>query len=744
MKKLSIILVYYNTPKEIIDLLNSLEKQLTGIEVIIVNNSSPKPLPNEVLNNKRVQIINNKSNTGFGRALNQGSRIATGKYLLFLNPDTLVQKDFVKKILRKMEKDKKIGLMGIRYNNLFGKTIKSVGGFPTSKRIIFSFSFLRKLFPKNKPAKEYWMENFNYEKETEVPVVGGACMIVRTEVFRKVKGFEPQFFMYFEEADLSERIRRAGYKILYYPGVAITHLVGKSSSDKELIKKRFEESRYKIIKKYEGRLLAILTEGIVRLSSLANLLLTTSILVSLFLNLYKIDTLMMFYGDFGRDYLAARDMLLTGEVPLRGIPSSVVWLHQGPLSIYFIGLAFLIGKLNPVAPAILYALLGVCSTVLAYIVGKLYFNSKTGLIASFLYATSPLIVINARMPYHTASIPFFTLIFFIILFYVLKGKKRLLPLLLFVFGLLFQLELSNSLLFIVLIISLLFYKFKLNLKDILASLLGFVTGVLPFVVYDITNHFTQLGGFVLWTLNRIRLFLGIATLNESTTGQAGSALETIWLEVNRVVFPSSQLIVSALLLLGVFFIIKNYRDFLSKNKYYFVILLGLIIPLIGFLVHAKPGVAYTPLIFPCLILFLAFTFVKLISYHKMFLIPLLAVIILNSANIVQNNYFLTSESTSLRPTLVNYSYGLDLSLREKVASVIVKDAKGERFSLQGGGYLQSITTGIDNYKYLVLYKRGNISELGSLQYRIYENKNEIKDKRKIIFQNKYTAVTKNE
>ena len=64
--------------------------------------------------------------------------------------------------------------------------------------------------------------------------------------------------------------------------------------------------------------------------------------VSLFINLYKIDTLMMFIGDMGRDYLAAYEMLKTGIIPLVGIQSSVVWLHQGPLSIYFIGLIFLI------------------------------------------------------------------------------------------------------------------------------------------------------------------------------------------------------------------------------------------------------------------------------------------------------------------------------------------------------------------------------------------------------------------
>ena len=77
-----------------------------------------------------------------------------------------------------------------------------------------------------------------------------------------------------------------------------------------------------------------------------NFLLLCIVILSLFLNLYKISDLMIFIGDAARDYLVARDMVITGVIPLVGIPSSVVWLHQGPISIYIIGLAFILTNFN--------------------------------------------------------------------------------------------------------------------------------------------------------------------------------------------------------------------------------------------------------------------------------------------------------------------------------------------------------------------------------------------------------------
>lgn len=745
-KKISIIYIYYNTPNEILDSVSSLRKRINKEkhEIIIIDNNSPLPLPNSLIKDKNIIFIKNRENKGFGRALNQASKIARGKYIIFLNPDTIVQDNFIQKIVKKMDGDKKIGLLGVRYKNKKGEVIKSVSNFPTSKRLLFSFSLIFKIFPKNKIANEYWLNEFDYSREQEVSVVGGACMVVRRDVFKKIGGFDKQFFMYFEEADLSERIRKAGYKVIYYPKITIVHLVGKSSSDKVWIRKRFEESRYKFIKKYESKLRALITESMIRYVTLTNLLVISSFFISLSLNLFSISNQMMFYGDFGRDYLAARDMLTSGNIPLRGIPSSVVWLHQGPLSIYFIGLAFLIGKFNPVAPAVLYGLMGSISVVLVYLIGKIYFNKKIGIIASFLYATSPLVVINARMPYHTSPIPFFTLIFFLILYFVLKGRKKLLPVLFFVFGLLFQLELSNSLLLLVVVISFLLYRYRISVRDVAASIMGFVFGVLPIVIHDLTHNFVQLGGFLLWTLNRVRLFLGITIDNNATTGQAGGALESIWFEISRMVFPMSQIIVALVILVALFFLIKNRNEFYLKKEYQLVILIWLIIPLAGFLVHSKPGTAYFPVVYPSVILLIAYMWYCLLRIKKVFILLFLFMLALNTSLLVRENFFLATYKSQQLPKLVGYSYGYNLHVRKDVAEAIITDAKGRPFSIRGGGFLADIRTGVDNYKYLIWYQGVEESSNSKLVYIIYENTSEVKNRAKIIYKNKYIAITKND
>jgi GT2 family glycosyltransferase len=744
MIKISVLYVYYNTPKELLASIVSLEKGSKKIrhEIIIVDNNSPRPLPGE-LKEYPVQIIKNRKNKGFGTALNQAAKKAEGKYLIILNPDTIVPSNFLEKLYQKMESDRKIGLLGVKYKNEKGERLKSVSGIPTWRNALWSFSLLYQIFPNNKSANEYWQTKFDYNKEKEVPAIGGACMTIRRDVFKDVKGFDEQYFMYFEEADLAERIRIKGYKVVYFPSITITHLVGRSTSDKVWIKKTFENSRFRFLKKKEGTIKALISEGIIRFTSPTTLVLGGVLCLASILNLYRIGDLMMFYGDFGRDYLAARDMLLTGQIPLRGIPSSVVWLHQGPLSIYFIGLALLISGFNPAAPAILYSMVGVVSVYLLYKIGSLYFNKKIGLIAALLYATSPLIVINARMPYHTSPIPFFTLLFFITLHKVLNGNRKILPVLFFLFGTLFLLELSNSVLIVVIILSFFISKLKFTKKDFMFSLFGFGIGILPFILFDLRNNFLQTGGFILWVINRVRLFFGVATDNPTSSNILG-AMHTLSSEIVRIIFPSIPFIAFIVIVLTIVTIAINARSFFSSQKKYYALILWFIIPVIGFLVHANPGVAYTPVIFPVVILLISFMFFNITRNRKALLIFPVLIACINAVSIPLNNYFLTTKDAATRPALVNYSYGIDYAQRNEVAKKIVTDAQDESFKIVPGGYLNQFKTSIDNYKYLIWYHDGKTDTNSKLIYRIYEDKREIKNISKIIYQTKYVAVTKDE
>lgn len=466
-----------------------------------------------------------------------------------------------------------------------------------------------------------------------------------------------------------------------------------------------------------------------------------------FLNLYKINSLMMFIGDFGRDYLAARDMLLTGNIPIVGIPSSVVWLHQGPLSIYFIALALLIGEFHPVAPAVFYGVVGAASMYLVYRVGAEYFNTKVGLLSALFYATSPLIVVSARMPYHTSSIPFFACLFFLLLYKTLQGKRQLLLITFFFLGLLFQLELSNSVLFFLLAILAIIYKLRIKRSEIIRGIFGFSLGILPFILYDLTNGFKQTVGFSLWVANRIRLFFGLTLSGQSTTAHAPGAIQTIWEQVVRIVFPAFPFFAAAIVCIILCVIFKHRKEIFNRNKAspLTLIFLWIAIPLFGFFIHAAPGTAYFPLVFPPIAILIGYMFYQFIKVIRVSLLLFVVIVLINASFTVRHFYFLETQYSN-GATVPGWSYGLGPALSEqmKIVDFIIFDAKKQNIHLKGAGFLSDFRTSVDNYKYLLLWKGQRFNEKARLVYMIYADKQEIPKGANMVFSNNIHYIVKHE
>ncbi len=742
---ISILYIYYNTPKELLDSIASLQSAISKVsyEVIIINNNSPMKIPSSIQKDKKYTIINSEKNLGYGGGINRGVAVANGEYILVANPDVIFHKQSIAKLIARMKHDKKIGLIGPKCLDENGDTLLSVSGFPKLPGAIIAFSFIDKLFPNNQYSKKYWMRNFNYKKERYVPAVGGACMLYRKSAFEAINGCDARFFMYFEEADIAMRLSLAGYKILYFPDASVTHLVGRSTGDTKTVRRRFEESRYHYFKKYYGVVYGLIAESLVRFLQLSNITLVLVVAISLFLNLYNIQKYMMFYGDFARDLFVARNMLLTGSIPLLGIPSSVVWLHQGPLSIYMMSIALFFGNFNPVAPAILYALLGVGSTILVYLLGRNLFSQRIGLLSAAWYATSPIIILNAREPYHTAPIPFFTLLFFLIFWKVLKGNYKFTLPLFILLGFLLQLELSNVVIVVLLVFLWWFYRLRISTRIILQGLLGFILGIFPFVIYDITHGFIQIGGLALWTLNRIRLFFGITTSGNATTGEAVSAVSTMWSEMVRVIYPLSPTIVAIILVLIGMQVLLKTRQFFNRStpNAFFIVILWLMIPVLGYTIHAKPGSAYFPVIYPAIILLVANTLYQFARRYWVITAFILIMLFFNAYYVLINNYFLITFSSTFAPALYGYGYGISLEMQNSIVDSIIKDAKGNAFSIQGGGFLKDFATSVDNYKYLVVWKKGRLVEGSKRQYIIYQEPNQ-RPKGNIVYENKFVFVVK--
>lgn len=748
---ISIIYVYYNTPKEILDSIKTVRSGIGNFtyEIIVVDNSSPQPFPKNSIKEKII-LLRNEINEGYGVGLNKGASIAKGKYLLLVNPDILFAPNCIEEMVRRLEEDSRIGILGPQVLATDNTIAQSIGGLPFLPGALIIFSFLDKLFPKNKFSEKYWLSNLDRSREWFVECVSGVCMLVRRKVFDEVNGFDSQFFMYFEEADFCIRVKRVGYKILYYPETKIMHLGGQSMKDKQWIQKIFEKSRFLFFKKYHGFLYAILSEFFIRFMSPTNLLLLTILSISAFLNLYKINELMMFFGDFGRDYLAARDMIVSGKIPFVGIQTSVTWLNQGPLSVYFIAFAFLVGNFHPVAPAVLYGMIGIVSTYLVYKLGKLYFNPAVGLLSSVFYATSPMVVINTRMPYHTAIIPFLTILVFIYLYKALNKNSKYLPLLFFLIGLLLQTELSNAVLFFILPVIYLLKRPKFSLPDFLKSSMGFLFGILPFVLYDLNHGFVQTLGFPIWIINRIRLFFGLTASGNSTTVYASSALSSVWDNLIRIIFPASEILAALIIMIAITILVfnlcikRNLFIIKSKNIEFYLVLLWIFVPILGFIIHGTPGQAYFPFIFPAICVLVGLCFYELIKKVKLLIFLFIILLIYNSLYIVKNEYFLSTQmgENPLPPN--GYSFGTTWTFQDDIAKFIVSDAKGRAFSLRGGGFLSTLETGIDNYKYLVLWRKGILDSESKISYTIFQDQNGIPRSANIVFKNKYFFVEKNE
>ena len=179
------------------------------------------------------------------------------------------------------------------------------------------------------------------------------------------------------------------------------------------------------------------------------ILIISFLIISYFLRFYRLSELAMFVGDQGRDYLAAKDMLLNRRLTLIGPQTSIRWLNLGPFFYYFLAFFLLLGKFNPVWPIYATAFFGVLATYLIFLLGKEFYSPKIGLIAGFIYAVSPFAVIQSRIALHTSIYPVFILLFLFFLDKFLKSaknKKINLAGLLISFSIAIQLHLSAILL----------------------------------------------------------------------------------------------------------------------------------------------------------------------------------------------------------------------------------------------------------------------------------------------------------
>lgn len=739
---LSIIYVYYNTPSEIVKSVGSILKQpcKVSFEIIIVDNNSAKKIPRALFGKRKIKIIQSGYNLGFGGGCNTGARKANGKYLLFLNPDTEVYPGAIEEMLNVLSK-KGVGVVGPRMISREKKILPTINSFISFPQVLVVYSFVNSLFKRNPISTKFWLYDTDRNRQQNVDVLSGACLMLKKSTFDKIGGFDERFFMYFEEQDLCLRIKKIGLKVVYTPNATVVHLIGKSLTDKDRIKSYFQKSRYLYVSKHFGIVKALITEFFLRAVTSSNVFILLLFSFSFFINTYKQDDLMLFIGDAARDFLAAKEMIVTGSIPLVGIPSSVTWLHQGPLSVYGIGLAFKLSNFNPIAPGILFGFIGSITSCLVYLLGKKFYSETVGVLASVFYATSPMIVVNARMPYHTSLIPFFAVIFFLILFNALKNK-RFIPLAFLAFGLLLQVELSNVVVIVVFLMLLFRLRPNLSAKMIVASVLALLLGVLPFIIYEFINGPAYIK-FPLWIANRLRLFFGLTYHHNSTAASLPTAALTIYQQISGTIFPHIHILGLAILMVSFLFLLFG-RSNIGKNYPLLGLALWISIPLLAFVLHASPGTAYFGLLYPAIAILIALFFEMLLRVNKKLVLLLCVIVGLNVSALFNNDFFVSSRSGAHPMPPMKYEFGVTWRFSDDAARSIVQDANGKDFQLFGKGGLALYKTSIDPYIFLAWYHGGKIVKGASLKYSVYQPRASGVDFSKVIYSGEGGVVVKNE
>jgi len=229
MTDLSVIIVNWNTCNLLDNCLNSIfsDNIKHTFELIVVDNAS---IDNsvEMIKSKypQVRLIVNKENLGFSKANNQGFKISIGKYIMFLNSDTIVKPGAIDKIIEYMDNHPEVGVLGPKLLNADGTLQISAAKLPNLLNSIgdLIFGFFRDPF-----LRKFTSLYSSYDKSMQVGWVSGACLVARREVVKKIDGWEEKLFMYSEDVVFGVKVNQLGYKVIFYPEAEIFHLRNQSS-----------------------------------------------------------------------------------------------------------------------------------------------------------------------------------------------------------------------------------------------------------------------------------------------------------------------------------------------------------------------------------------------------------------------------------------------------------------------------------------------------------------------------------
>ncbi len=233
VKQCDIVIVNWNSGIQLDDCIKALDPDNDDTigKLVVVDNSSSDGSHNINTNFIKPKVIEAGENLGFGKACNLGSQECMSDYLLFLNPDTRVQRGTIGRVLAFMEFEaaSHIGICGIRLYDESGMEQRHCARFPSAVTFIIESLGLSKIMPNLFPS--LIMSDFDHQTDREVDHVIGAFYMIKRSLFNTLKGFDEDFFVYLEDLDLSFRANQAGQSVYYLARESAFHKGGGSSEN---------------------------------------------------------------------------------------------------------------------------------------------------------------------------------------------------------------------------------------------------------------------------------------------------------------------------------------------------------------------------------------------------------------------------------------------------------------------------------------------------------------------------------
>ncbi len=287
MIDISVVIVNYNNDGVLRGCLPALLSSLEGIDAEVLlsdNGSTDGSLPWVRSTYPSIQVIENKANLGFAEGNNRALPLTTGRYVLLLNPDTVVEPDSIAKMITFLDTKPQAGVVSCKLINGDGSRQISARRYPTLLTYFLSYTGLSLQYQDSPFFGQFNMTDWDGDSERQVDWACGAVLMVRRKTLEKVGGLDPYFFLTYDEVDWCRRIKKAGFEVWYTPCAVIQHLDRQSEPQanpkpeariKYMTVERNSRTRYFL--KHRGRVYMILVE-LLHIALAAGLLLKMNLL----------------------------------------------------------------------------------------------------------------------------------------------------------------------------------------------------------------------------------------------------------------------------------------------------------------------------------------------------------------------------------------------------------------------------------------------------------------------------------